>query len=228
MQELVDLEIVLVSLSDKIRETKLTKPIFEKCILKRLNRKANELVEKQFRKMDLYLYTTNDNYRNIADENLELLKSDQIDFIVYENSYPFWKGEVKRLEGNIHANGFSYSDSVFYGFSLYYPTGYIFELRGKIDYWGNLNLKPTKTKFDFFKKVPKQFRGEIDSKGIVNIQCIEKELDIFNKTATIGKIISNHFGDNEIKNQRFQTNKQKLKDMIEEFRLTIKEKGGVK
>lgn len=221
MQEIVDLEIVLVSLSERVKKIELDKPLFGKCILYWLNRKLNKLKSKQFQNIESYLYATSENYRVLADKNLELLKSDEIDFVVYENSYPLLDRNIEKLEGNIHDNGFSYSNSVMKGFFVLKQIGYVIEFCGKIDYWGNLKLKPVKTKSDYFKTFPKRFRGVINSKGEVNIQCIEKEIDIFNKSVTIGKVIANHFGGDDIRKQQFISNKHKLMDFVNELRTEL-------
>lgn len=188
--------------------------------------KLRKLERLQFSIIDEYLRETDNEYKSIIQRNYELLKTTKIIFLVYEEEINFFGGATRNIEGDIHHNGYSYCKArrTKYGFFDLTKNYYIEEMQGKIDHWGYLYLETSRTKFAFFKKVPKKYVGEISSNGLIQLRNIENEMNYMLPHSAIGKLIANHFGDEETKNQEFKTNIIRLKERLEKFRTDLNKK----
>lgn len=189
--------------------------------LKRLERQVLQLEAKQFNNIDKYLVLSSPAYQMIVNENLALLQKQDIEFIVYQYDYLLYGTYTSKMEGQIHANGCSYSNAVGSNFEIlpFDSLKYSSELKGQMDHWGKVNLKTTKTKMALFKSLPKKFKGHIDAQGQIHLTNIENEWDIVSGGKfAISKLIASHFIDDEIKKEKFFDNKQRLKELIFEYR----------
>ncbi len=210
--------------SNRIIKVSIQGGLIKLFFLEYLKSKLKKLESLQFSSIDEYLSETDEEYKNTIQKNYELLKTKNIVFTVYHEEFSFFGNHTKTLEGDIHQNGYSYSKSGKTNLKNFDfdKTEYIEEMKGKIDYWGKLNLKTTKTKFAMFKNLPKKFIGEIGSEGAIEIRNVENDLKIISPSVNIGKLIANHFGNDENKNQEFNSNKLYLKNRIEDFRKELK------
>lgn len=186
----------------------------------RLRNKKDELSKRQFYQIDGHLASEDREYQKIIEHNYDLLKTPKIHFTVYTNGFSFLGSYTRRIEGVINPNGYSYSYSARTNFaflpfdSLRYPT----EMKGKVDYWGKLSLKTTRTSYALFKSLPKRFMGYVDTNGYVRIENIENGWETAsNGGMTIGKLIANHFEYDQYKNGQFQDNKAILSEKIHQF-----------
>jgi len=221
---LIDSEIRIKQISERITKIENGNWILNFFFLDYLKRRLERLEAKQFYSVDKYLCTNDENYLRITKQSQKLLETNQIEFVIYDQDFPFLGTYTKKVEGSIHSNGFSYSYSIQSNLAIipFDNLRYTSEMTGMIDYWGRINLKTTRTKYALFKTVPKRFLGIITSEGLIQLQNIENEFDIFTSgMATIGKLIANHFGGDVLKEQEFFKNKDLLTKMVLEFRKNL-------
>lgn len=223
LSTLTELEIRIQSISERIDKLSNWNWFVKFLFLKLFKCKLEKLQQKQFYSVDEYLIKTDLNYLNLANQNLQLLEEDEIEFIVYEEHYSITGNYIEKLEGTIHFNGCSYS----YQNETRIPIipdrwKYTAEMTGNIDYLGRINLKTSKIKHAFYENVPNRFIGSITSGGKIKIVNIKNEYDfVSGGNVKMGKLIAKHFSGNEIKKEEFFANKELLAKMILEFRMTL-------
>lgn len=223
-ENIVQTEKKIHDLNIRISNLKDKSIILKFLFLKRLERKCTRLEAVQFNAVDKFLAISNPAYQKIIEENYALLTTSNIEFIVYQHDYLLYGTYTSKVEGQIHSNGCSYSHATGSNFEIipFDSLKYTAEMKGTVDYWGNLKLKTTKTKMAIFKTLPKKFKGKIDAQGLIHIKNIENEWDIVSGGKfAMGKLIANHFDYDEIKKQTFFDNKLQLKDMISEYRKNL-------
>lgn len=208
----------------KVEETKSKKRFLYTFKIKKLERLIAKLEAQQFIEVDAYLDETLPEYTVLVTQNLTLLKTDHIVFKVYDQDYTYKGSYTKEIKGDIHANGYSYSHSEKTNWANlpFENWAYTKEMEGQINHWGQINLITTKTGMAFLKNLPKEFEGFVNEEGFIKIKNIKNEWDVFTQgKMTIGKLIANHFGNNEEKLELFTANKIKLKTLITEFRKAL-------
>ncbi len=194
--------------------------------LGRLEGKLEKLNEIQFQNIDNFLSNEHQKYQELINRNFALLKNQKIQFTVYSTGLALFGSHAKQLKGSIYPNGFSYSYSTktnisFLPFdSMRYPS----KLRGKVDYWGRLELKTVETGYAFLRRLPKKFIGSVDANGNIEIDNVENEFEWFDGKWTIGKLLAGHFNHDESKNEEFQHNKEQLLNIAHGYWDELKKK----
>jgi hypothetical protein len=189
--------------------------------LKKTQRKISFLEDKQFYRISDYLFEQSPDFQQLANKNLSLLETSKIRFKVYANSDSPISAYTLRLSGYIHPNGYSYCESsakqhLVGGKS--YPT----VLKGKIDYWGRIELKASSLNHSYIFNLPKSYVGSIDANGNVSLQVKEKAPDLIgNGGMSMEKIIANHF-EYESDHNLFFSNYNEMIDLVHDTWNTIK------
>lgn len=221
LSDLLKVENQILTSTARIKKIENSNWLVRFLLINRLKRKLKDLEENQVYVVGEYLKENNNDFSKIALRNLKLLETNSIEFLVYDQDFPLFSSYTKKIEGTLHSNGFSYSNSIKYNFAFkpFDKRKYTSEMKGKMDYWGRINLITTKTKFALFKNVPKKFVGKIYADGTIHLFNVKNETDFFNNgRATIGKLIANHFLLNASGSEEFFNNKEILLKMIVDFR----------
>lgn len=191
--------------------------------LGRTQKRLKKLEDLQFFRIDHFLKSSNSTYQEFIDRNYELLETPKIHFTVYSTGMSFLGNRSKQVDGDIYPNGYSYSYSsksniaILPFDSMSFPS----KMVGNVDYWGRLTLKVTRTNYSFMKSLPKRFEGFVERDGYVEIDNVENNWEVTQGT-TMGKLIANHFEYDEQKNEIFQSNRDVLRCIINDFWEEIK------
>ena len=191
------------------------------CKLKRNNiqKKINLLKSEQDLLIKSFLENTNEEYKEKTQLNLNLLANDNILFIVTKESMHPLSNYKTELIGEIHANGYLYYN-VIKTFSLLnlYPFEYPSHYKGVINNLGESNIKIHKTNFKLNgTRMPQKFKGGIDLNGKIEFNTIESYFD-FQAKSYVSKIIADPFSGDEIKREKFISNRADLIKMTNEIK----------
>jgi hypothetical protein len=206
----------LKELEFKIDSIRNKKAFFLKLRLRSLEKKKIILKEQLFLVCADYLEKTNESYKKLVQENYLLLETDNIIFKVNDiTAYPF-DTYTKKLKGTIHRNGCAYIENTDSAWE--FASGYEKRIKGKIDYWGNLNLMTVSThQIIFGSRDPTELQGTVSKNGEIDLNTTKTEFNITAKNNSgIAKMIGNHF-DSEVKLERFFENAEILKGMVNTY-----------
>ena len=170
-----------------------------------------------------YLELNDAKYKEILNENFDLLVNNNIIFkVTQEGGDPFSSYE-KELIGGIHSNGYLYlttnrTNNIFIPFQQHlYPISY----KGLINYLGETNVSVSKTQFKIFgSRVPQKFEGSINTNGEISFETIDSFIET-GGNSYVNNIIADPFSGDNLKRERFIDNKFELKNKITEFREQI-------
>lgn len=171
------------------------------------------------------LIAEDESIKKIAKQNVELLKCSKLVFKTSRNGISFTGSHVTLLEGSIHENGHIYCEakktnlSIFNPFSQFsFPSAF----NGCMDCLGNITLTKSETGTAFINTLPTKLEGEISDDGMVLIKTTERESELLgSRNYFISRIVSSYVFDSEIIRNEFFRNKEKLINLVVEYRKKI-------
>lgn len=216
MEELVTIERSIFNLKLKIeKSSRLTRILFKGLWENRLKKSERHLLEQ----IDLYLMNHDDEFRRMANENMSMLKGNSI-FRVYADAITIVGNYTTRLKGYLHDNGYCYAESTNTNIDILNLLNYAYpaEFSGRINFWGELDLKVSKVKYSSMN-ASYEFLSEIDENGYMKLYTIKNVSDA-NGKLVIGRMISQMMDDETA--EHFYSNIQKLKAIKMGFREKLK------
>ncbi|HAA11078.1 MAG TPA: hypothetical protein DCE41_05000 [Cytophagales bacterium] len=176
----------------------------------KLQRKIKALQDQQFFRLDDYLIATSPEHRDLVQHLRSLLKNDHIVFSVYTRDMSFGGSHTTRVEGNIHDNGYSYSQAVRTNITWFDPfnvsdNAFPSSMEGVISHWGKIELDKASTGYAWYKTIPKRLEGFVTAEGNIAIKVTDRESEGFfsNGKQVMGKLIADHFPSEE-RNEEYQ------------------------
>lgn len=187
---------------------------------KKGNREFNELVFQQINRSILFLEKENQEFIDLYNQNFDLLKCDGFQLVVTQEEGNPFSSYSKELVGDIYPNGYLYLTSVKTNFlfssfqSGFYPKQY----GGIINGLGKMQARATKLGFILLGgRLPQKYEGKIDCDGNILVNTT-KTLWESNGNYFVGKIMGDPFNKNENSRKRFLENRQRLNQIIGDFR----------
>ena len=170
IQSLEDLHTEIDYLNNRVKEIGNSWGFFNSFEKSHLTEKLRKLEKKLFYQVDDYLTISSDEYKKVINEIHELLENEHIQFTVYTKDFSLIGSHATKLEGVIQPNGYSYSEAVGQNINWLPFDSFAFPsvLSGKINHWGQLTLRKTKTDYAFLRRVPKKLSGAISKSGAIS------------------------------------------------------------
>ena len=224
LETLIQLKTQIQSLNDKLVFLEENGGLAKLLHFSRIQKKISRLELQLFNKIDAFLQCHDPEYLKLVQSNLALLQVQNIDFVVYSLNNLVFSSHTKQINGEIHKNGFGYLESTKTNLSLFQNSwDYPSELNGNVNHWGEINLNTVNTGSSQFKNTPNTYQGSIDDQGRIKLKIIQLDTEYFNQVKScIGKLIANHFNNDNQKLEQFLNNKQELKTRLEKFRIQLK------
>jgi len=183
-----------------------------------LNNELNRLIT-------LRLERENDEFKEIAKRNCNLLRNSNLVFKTSRQGMSLTGSYVNLMKGRLHNNGHIYCHTEKTNISLLNPfADYYFpsKFEGKIDCLGNVELHKTATRSALFNRVPIKLEGEITENGTIKVSTTEREHDfISGGKHIISRIVSSYTFANPNDENEFFENRNLLVDMINEYKQRI-------
>lgn len=197
---------------DKIREL-IVKQVSKKSILL-------DLVFQQTNKVIVELEKDNQEFIDLYNQNFDLLTCSGFQLVVTQEEGNPFSSYSKELMGDIYPNGYLYLSTKKTNFlfsslqSGLYPKQYA----GIINGLGKMQARATKLGFIILGgRLPQKYEGNIDSDGNIHIKTT-KTLWESGGNYFVSKIVGDPFNKNEISRKRFLENRQRLNQIILDFR----------
>jgi hypothetical protein len=183
-------------------------------------KRKTDLTYQIYRLLIPIIENENEAFKKTANENYNLLKNEKINFKTHKQGLSLLGYISTKLNGRIRNNGLIYcktekTDLPFFRF--FAPSKVPHKLEGRIDCIGNISLVTKSTQIDLVKTLPLNFHGYIDSNGRIKITANKFETDISGKSI-ISQLVGNPFLNQPEKQHQFFKNRQKLIEMLENFR----------
>lgn len=172
--------------------------------------RISELRIEEAKAIDLFLYTNDNEYKKLADLNIELLRNTQWKMKVTEYTHGGRNlAFTTQIKGEIQTKGYAYGNRVT-GYSLLTknPSKYV----GKIDYLGKITVDAIDNAPDFFS-VPKTLKCFTNAENILTIEKDEEENSLTYDTH-IKSVMGDPFNGDMNKRQQFLSNRQALLKLI--------------
>ena len=192
--------------------------LFLKKYYSRRLKRQEELLDSQ---LVQHLKETNDNFRNLIEENLHLIANANIKFKVTDEGSSPWTYMTKSFAGKIHSNGFLYLKAKSNALefleilSHFYPSKYI----GTMNALGQLTVKAAGEKFQIIGgRVPSMFIGEISREGKIVFETSESWFEI-DGHVHVNKIIADPFKGNSQKRRKFLENRAEIRRTMNEWKI---------
>ncbi len=188
-------------------------------------RRVPALKIKEFRLLKNKLIETDQEFNEKHQENLNLLKGEELIFNVTGKGRDQFSSHALQLEGRIFPNGFLYVDTGETNTNLGGMSSGVYpeEFEGVIDSLGRIKLQMTKSGFAILGgRVPKKFKATVSESGHVKLIMIDSEFE-FTGNYFINNLMCDPFNKDSVKRHKFISNKKKLTQKIRVLRNEILE-----
>ncbi|HEY1046491.1 MAG TPA: hypothetical protein VGF79_08625 [Bacteroidia bacterium] len=195
---------------------------FEKWIKgKRINNKIEGLRLNQLNLVDEYLIRTNEEFRQMVDENYSCFNP-IIKFKVSIEGVSVKGTYTEKMKGKIHRNGCAYIETVNTNadFGLFDRFTYPKVMSGKIDFWGDIVLVTEKVGQSLFRSTPTDLDGMIFNNNQLKVEIVKTGFEPYNNHVFMDKIVGYVIEEDE-KIELFFSNKSKLEDIRDAFILKL-------
>ncbi|PKQ63816.1 hypothetical protein BZG02_07265 [Labilibaculum filiforme] len=169
------------------------------------------------------LEANNPEFRQIANENYELLKNLNFQLKTRTLAGSVFGYYSSELQGNINQNGVVYcrtKKSNFPIINLFASFEFTSLYKGEVDCLGNIILRTAKLDGAFIKTIPSTFTGTIQKNGkdiLVETNVCDNDFTLGGKII-IYEIVGNPFGKQNDKKDLFFSNKKKLEHILLQYR----------
>lgn len=152
----------------------------------------------------------NPEFSTIWNENMDLLANDDLLFSVTQLERNSWTGNPLQFDGKINRHGQLIASTTGKGTSFLGKQSFPKIYSGRIDSIGQLELKASSTRFQFFAfSIPKSYLGFIEADGEIVLKIAEISSKTLTQT-TLAKLVCEPFKDNPTANNRFLQNRNLL------------------
>lgn len=188
----------------------------------KITNRLKKLELDQEKKLFQYLTSHDRVFDKYQQENRELLVTDEFICATSKEDFHILKQYPKELFGSIHDNGHLYVQTSKLSLTIFHMS-YPGVLVGSINPLGETNLLVDKFHFSvkYGYRMPEKFRGKIDHEGKVRLVTYST-YRIPDGNSTIEKIIGDPFSGDEVKREKFLSNKEKMISRILSFQEEIR------
>lgn len=224
-ERLVNQEKAISDLSHKIQYYQESH-YFKRRKVPSLEAELTDKKEKQVNAVASFLEKEFAPFRELVEGNYELLEGSRVIFKLIHADLTFSvKSEnrssgslIKWIRGAMHQNGYLYGHVITTQSCLQFLQ-YPSQLRGKIDYLGNMRFMRHSIKLSLIN-LPRAFAGAVGNRGITTMEITEREL---RQHYVYKNVVANAFVDDEEKRDQFVRNRNELYSIIEDTRKLLRE-----
>ncbi len=183
--------------------------------LSRIRKRFQEKQAELDRELKKWLEQNNEEFAQLAQENLKLLERQEVIYKVKTLQYSPVGTYSAYFRGKLFPDGYAHlelsrTNIGFYPLSKY---DFVSKFLGTIDYLGNIELKPVKIQSSFAFSRPRFYRGYVNDKGVMVLTVTRRDLEMVSGHVVMGGLIGLHFDQDE-KLHRFFDNRKRLLDII--------------
>lgn len=188
----------------------------------KIRNRLNKLESDQEIKIILYLTNNDREYDLLQLENRELLVNEAFICATTLEDFHILKQYPKELFGSIHDNGHLYVQTSRLAFNVFrfdYPG----IMAGKINPIGQTNLSVVEFHYSakYGYRMPEKFLGSIERDGKMRLETLST-YRIPDGNSTIKRIIGDPFSGDEVKREKFLSNKEKMINKVISFQEEIR------